>query len=208
MGAKTFQGEESAGGFSAERERFERMVDELHATVKSIASGLPAVYGLARFPAPDRTVGGWAEAEDRAERFAVVYGRFAGAGPLAVVHTTQGSAQFLAGGLHYGEGTLDPAYALAPEDELPVLRRYEHFEAAPDLALPIAGDSADHGTVFQCRASGAAWYAWAQAPGTGLGVVVEAAGIVPADVGLAQISDLTPYLDGHRALLRDVYLTQ
>jgi hypothetical protein len=120
------------------------------------------------------------------------------------VHTTQGSAEFLAGGLRYGEGTLDPAYALAPEDELPVLRRFEHFCAAPDLSLPIA----DKGAVFRCRASGPAWYAWTQSTSTGLGVVVEAVGVEPSEVLLAHVNDLTPYLDGHRTLMRDVHLAR
>jgi hypothetical protein len=193
------QGEEPAAGSGAQRDEFERMIDELHVTVRSIASGLPAVYGLARFPTPHCTVGGWAATDDRAERIALLYGDFGGTGPLAVIHTTQGSAEFLAGGLHYGEGTLDPAFALSPEDELPILRRFEHFESVPDLALPLAGRR----VVLHCRQSGAAWYAWTESSAGGLGVVVEAAGIGPSDIRLAVVNDLTPYLDGHRTLLRN-----
>jgi hypothetical protein len=193
------QGQESADDFSAGRKEFELLVDELHATVRTIASGLPAVYGLARFPTSQCTVGGWAQVDDRSERIALVFGEFTGPGPLAAIHTTQGSAEFLAVGLHYGEGTLDPAYALSPEDELPVLRRFEHFSAGPDLTLPVAG--ADR--VFHCRESGSAWYAWADALPTGLGVVIEASGIAPDAVELSEIRDLTPFLDGHRTLLRE-----
>lgn len=199
MGARTHQGREPTGGFGARRERLDRLVDDLHETVRAIASDLPAVYGLARFPVPDRTVGGWAALEDRAERIALVYGEFAGPGPLAAVHTTRGSAGFLAGGLHYGEGTLDPAYALSPEDELPVLRRFEHFAPMPDLALPVAG--AD--LIFHRREAGGAWYAWADSTPAGPGVVIEAAGIEPSAIGLVDVCDLTPFLDGHRALLRE-----
>jgi hypothetical protein len=204
MGARMHQGQESADGFGAERDEFELLVDELHATVRSIASGLPAVYGLARFPAPERTVGGWAQIDDRSERIALVFGQFAGSGPLAAVHTTQGSAEFLAGGLHYGEGTLDPAYALTPEDELPVLRRFEHFSAGPDLTLPVGGQD----RVFHCRESGSAWYAWADSLPSGLGVVIEAAGIAPSAVEFSEICDLAPFLDGHRVLLREASWAQ
>lgn len=195
-------GESGPGADDPDRAEFELLVDGLHATVRSVAIGLPAVYGLARFPSAERAVGGWARIEDRAERIALVYGEFGGAGPLAAVHTTQGSAEFLAGGLRYGEGTLDPAFALTPEDELPVLRRFEHFTAVPDLTLPVAG--ADQ--VFHCRESGAAWYAWAESLPSGVGVVIEAAGIAPSAVALREIRagrDLGAFLDGHRALLRE-----
>jgi len=189
----------TAEGLTAEREDFERMIDDLHATVRLIASGLPAVHGLAGFPAPGRAVGGWAQTEAGAERIALLYGDFTGPGPLAIVHTTRGSAQFLAGGLHYGEGTLDPAHALSPEDELPLLRRFEHFEAGPDLALPLAGRDIH----VRCRRSGSAWYAWADHPADGPGLVVEAAGIEPSDLRLTEVRDLAPFLDGHRTLLRN-----
>jgi len=196
------EGEESAEDSDpglAAVEEFEQMVDDLHETVKTIASGLPAVHGLAGFPVPHCTVAGWALAEDRAERIALLHGDFTGTGPLVVVHTTQGSAEFLARGLHYGEGTLDPAHALSPEDELPLLRRFEHFEAIPDLVLSLTGQE----VPFRCRRSGTAWYAWADHPGGGPGLVVEAVGIEPADIQLVEIGNLTPFLDGHRLLLRN-----
>jgi hypothetical protein len=192
-------GGDSAEGFAAEREEFERMIDDLHATVRLIAADLPTVHGLAGFPTPERAVGGWARTEIRAERISLVYGDFTGLGPLAIIHTTQGSAEFLAGGLHYGEGTLDPAHALSPEDELPVLRRFEHFKAVPDLVFLVAGQE----IRFHCRRSGTAWYAWADQPAGGPGLVVEAAGIEPTDVKLIEVHDLDPFLDGHRMLLRN-----
>ncbi|HEV2638883.1 MAG TPA: hypothetical protein VGX23_27305 [Actinocrinis sp.] len=199
MGARTHQGRDSTGGFAERRRRLDLLVDDLHATVREIAADLPAVYGLAGFPAPGCTVGGWAALEDRAERIALVYGGFTGPGPLAAVHTTRGSAEFLTGGLRYGEGTLDPAFALTPEDELPVLRRFEHFAPAPDLALPVGGAQ----LMFHRRESGTAWYAWADSTPAGPGVVIEVAGVEPSEIGLVDVCDLTPYLDGHRALLRE-----
>jgi hypothetical protein len=220
MGARTHQGRDSADGLGERRGQreedgahgdrgdvevpaeFELLVDGLHATVRSIAAGLPAVYGLTWFPTPERTIGGWAEIDGRAERITLVYGEFGGGGPLVAVYTTQGSAEFLAGGLRYGEGTLDPAFALSPEDELPVLRRFEHFTAVPDVTVTVAG--ADQ--VFHCRESGAAWYAWADSLPAGVGVVIEAAGIAPSTIALLEIGGpggLTAFLDGHRALLRE-----
>jgi hypothetical protein len=193
------EGAEATDATGAGREEFEQMVDGLHATIRSIATGLPAVYGLAAFPTPGRAVGGWASAGGRAERIALVYGEFAGSGPLAVVHTTQGSAEFLAAGLHYGEGTLDPADALSPEDELPVLRRFEHFAAVADLRLWCAGKE----IVLHRRESRTAWYAWTDHNATGPSIVIEAAEVAPAVLQLAHIDALTPYLDGHRMLLRN-----
>lgn len=193
------EGEESAEGSDAGREEFEQMIDDLHATVQLIAADLPAVYGLAQFPVPECAVGGWALTEDRAERIALLYGDFLGTGPLVIVHSTRGSAQFLAGGLRYGEGTLDPAHALSPEDELPLLRRFEHFYDAPDLIFSLAGQE----IPFHCRRSGKAWYAWTDHPADGPGIVIEAAEIEPATVLLTEVCDLAPFLDGHRTLLRN-----
>lgn len=192
------EGAQAADTTGAGRENFEQMVDGLHATIRSIASGLGAVYGLAAFPTPGRTVGGWAATDGRAERITLVYGEFAGSGPLAVVHTTQGSAEFLAGGLRYGEGTLDPAHALTPEDELPVLRRFEHFAVVADLHLLCAGKE----IVLHRRASREAWYAWTDHTATGPGMVIEAEGIAPSVLELTQVGELAPFLDGHRTLLR------
>ena len=189
----------AGAGAGASREEFEKMVDGLHVTVRAIASGLSVVYGLAAFPTPGRTVGGWAATDGRAERIALVYGEFAGSGPLAVVHTTRGSAEFLAGGLRYGEGTLDPSDALTPEDELPLLRRFEHFTVVGDLRLLCAGKE----IVFHRRESRTAWYAWTDPTATSPGIVIEAAEIEPSALQLAQVDELAPFLDGHRMLLRD-----
>lgn len=70
----------------------------------------------------------------------------------------------------------------------------------PDLTLPVAGTD----LLFHRRESGGVWYAWADSTPAGPGVVIEAAGIGPSDIGLVDVCDLTPFLDGHRALLREV----
>ncbi|MEV0408112.1 hypothetical protein [Actinoallomurus sp. NPDC050550] len=177
----------------------EEFADDLLATIRHIAEQLPALYCPAT-TRPDLSsttyaIGELAVTDDRAERIALLRGCVHEPGPLLVVHTTVLDPEQLATSLHYGD---QPHTAAQPRDDDELRRLQRHLPTRPREAVDLPVDHAP--ASFTVRGAGATWYGWTRLPDD-TGLVIEAVDIAPRDVRIEQVTDLTPCLDGLRALI-------
>jgi len=177
---------------------FDDFVTSLHATARQVFSGMSAVYGLTGFEHGPLALGEWAVTDDRSDRVGLVYGNVAGDG-IVQVHTTTGSPQAALDSLRYGDG--DRAEGLTEpgdDDEMPWFNRWERTSPSDDVSLPVGGVD----VVFSRRSNGDAWYAWAALPTGDCGLIIEAVHVRPDELAIAEITDIEPYVSGHRLVLQ------